>query len=47
MKIIDDSDCTLEWLIDDNKKIKNGFSQAGEQVVLIDEAYESAIGNLL
>ena len=46
-KRLDDSDCTMEWLIDDNKKIRNGFSQAGEQVIQIDEDYESAIGNLL
>ena len=44
---LDDSDCTMEGLIGDNKKIRNGFSQAGEQVVLIDEEYESTIGNLL
>ena len=46
-KRLDDSDCTKEWLMEDNVKFRNGFSQAGEQVVLIDEDYESAVGGLL
>lgn len=46
-KRLDDSYCTKEWLMEDNVKFRNGFSQADEHVVLIDEDYESAIGNLL
>ena len=46
-KRIDDSDCTLEWLTNDNERFINGFRQAGEQVVLIDDDYEGVIANLL
>lgn len=46
-KRIDDSDCTKEWLTEENRKIMNGFRQAGEQVVLIDDDYESAIRRLI
>ena len=44
-KRIDDSYCTKEWLTQENDKIINGFVQAGEQVVIIDDDYESEIGN--
>ena len=37
--------CTKEWLTQENDKIINGFVQAGEQVVIIDDDYESEIGN--
>ena len=40
-----DSYCTKEWLTQENDKIINGFVQAGEQVVIIDDDYESEIGN--
>lgn len=46
-KRIDDSDCTKEWLTEENRKIMNGFRQAGEQVVFIDDDYESTIGRLI
>ena len=46
-KRIDDSDCTKEWLTEENGRIMNGFRQAGEQVVLIDDDYESAIRRLI
>lgn len=46
-KRIDDSFCTKEWLTEENEKTINGFRQAGEQVVLIDDDYESTIGDLL
>lgn len=45
-KRIDDSDCTKEWLMDDNEKFINGFRKAGERVVLIDDNYETVIGNI-
>lgn len=45
-KRIDDSDCTKESLTQENERIMNGFRQAGEQVVFIDDDYESAIGTL-
>ena len=44
-KRIDDSYCTKEWFTQENDKIINGFVQAGEQVVIIDDDYESEIGN--
>lgn len=44
---MDDSDCTLERLTDDNERFIKGFKEAGEQVVLIDNDYEKAIWNLL
>ena len=46
-KRLDDSDCTKEWLIKDNEQFMNGLTQAGEQVIIIDDDYESAIGSLL
>ena len=46
-KRLDDSDCTKEWLIDDNETYINGFQQAGEQVVIVDDDYENTVGNLL
>ena len=46
-KRIDDSYCTREWLIEDNDKYLNGFRQAGEQVVLIDDVYEGVVDSLL
>lgn len=46
-KRIDDSYCTKEWLTEENEKIINGFKQAGEQVVVIDDDYENMMGRLL
>ena len=46
-KRLDDSDCTKEWLIDDNEIYINGFQQAGEQVVIVDDDYENTVSNLL
>ena len=44
---LDDSDCTADWLKEDNRKIIEGFSKAGEQIILIDTDYESTISGLL
>ena len=46
-KRMDDSDCTEEWLADNNTRYINGFRNAGEQIVLIDDDYETVIANLL
>ena len=46
-KRIDDSYCTKEWLMEENKRIMNGFRQAGEQVTVIDDDYENMIRSLL
>ena len=43
---LDDSDCTADWLKEDNGKIIEGFSKAGEQIILIDTDYESHISGL-
>ena len=40
---LDDSDCSLSGLKEDNKQCLEGFVQAGEQVELIDDCFERAI----
>ena len=40
-------DCTIDSLKEDNRKYIEGFRRAGEQVVLIDEDYNKAIGGLI
>ncbi len=42
-----DPGCTPEGLIADNRYFAEGFRQAGEQVVLIDSAYERTLDGLL
>ena len=44
---LNDSNCTIESLKEDNRKYVEGFHRAGEQVVLIDGDYERAMGPLL
>ncbi|MCR4867270.1 MAG: ATP-binding protein [Lachnospiraceae bacterium] len=39
----DDSDCTPEWIRAENRKIREGFEQAGEELVLIDGDYEERL----
>ena len=46
-KRIDDSYCAKEWLTQENKKVMNGFRQAREQVVSIDDDYGSTIRRLI
>ena len=46
-KRLDDSYCTVDWLKEGNQKVIEGFGRAGEQVILIDEDYESAISGLI
>ncbi len=43
---MDDSDCTVDWLKEENHKVIEGFRPAGEQIILIDEDYESALSDL-
>lgn len=40
---LDDSDCTISNLKEDNRRYCEGFRQAGEQVTLIDECFERVI----
>ncbi len=44
---LDDSDCTVEWLKDNNRKYIDGFRDAGEDVVLIEDDYEQTINAIL
>ena len=44
---LDDSDCTLSNLKEDNRQVCEGFLQAGEQVTLIDECFEQVLEALL
>jgi hypothetical protein len=37
---LDDSDCTIERLIEDNHKFVEGFESAGEKVLFVNGAYE-------
>ena len=46
-KRIDDSDCTTEWLVEENEKCINGFQDAGETVVIIENNYEQTTDNLI
>ena len=46
-KRLDDSDCTVEKLKTDNRRIIEGFQAAGEQITLITESYEDSIRGLL
>ena len=43
---LDDSDCTVSHLKEDNRRYMEGFLQAGEQVTMIDESFEKAIESL-
>ena len=44
---LNDDDCTIDSLKEDNRKYIEGFRRAGERVALIDGDYEQAIGTLL
>ena len=44
---IDDSDCTIANLKEDNRRCCEGYLKAGEQVTLIDENFEQVIESLL
>ena len=44
---LDDSCCTADWVKTENRKIIEGFGQAGEQMILIDSDYEKAISGIL
>ena len=44
---LNDNDCTIDSLKEDNRKYVDGFRQAGERVVLIDGDYNKAIGTFI
>jgi gluconate kinase len=43
----DDSDCTADWLKEENQKVIEGFGLTDNQVILIDNDYEDAIREIL
>ena len=43
---LDDSDCTAEWLKEENQKMIKGFSEAGEKVIMIEDDYEKVWSTL-
>ena len=44
---LDDSDCTAKWLKEDNRKVIDGFRNAGEKLILIKDDYEKVITEIL
>lgn len=44
---LNDDDCTIDSLKEDNRKYIEGFRRAGEQVVIIDGDYNKVIGGLI
>ena len=44
---LDDSDCTIESLKEDNRRVIEGFRRAGEPVVLIEDDYEKTLERIL
>ena len=44
---LDDSDCTADWLKEDNRKVIEGFGRTDERMIIIDEDYESAISGII
>ena len=44
---LDDSDCTVEQLKQDNHRIINGYKHSGESITLISESYEDSIRGIL
>ena len=44
---LDDTDCTIAKLKEDNLRCLEGFRQAGEDVILIDDSYDQAIDAIL
>ena len=44
---LDDSDCTIESVKSDNKMFIDGFKEAGEQIVIVEDDYSKIIEDLL
>ena len=44
---MDDSYCTMDWLKEENRRYREGFARAGEQVFLIDSDYGKAMETIL
>ena len=44
---LDDSDCTADWIKEENRRVIQGFEAAGEFVDLIDSDYQSVVEKVL
>ena len=44
---LDDSDCTIESVKSDNRMFIDGFKEAGEQIVIVEDDYSKIIEDLL
>ncbi len=44
---LDDSDCTVDWIKEENRRVIQGFEAVGELIDLIDSSYEQTIENAL
>ena len=44
---LDDSDCTVDWIKEENRRVIQGFEAAGELLDLIDSSYEQTIEKAL
>ena len=44
---LDDSDCTVDWIKEENRRVIQGFEEAGEFVDLIDSDYQSVVEKAL
>lgn len=43
---LDDSDCTIVRLQEDNHKVIEGYRKSGEKITLIDDDYEKVTGEI-
>lgn len=43
---MDDSDCTVEWIKEENRNYINAFKSKDDQIVMIDDDYEKIIDNV-
>ena len=46
-KRLDDSDCTLDWIKEENRKVMEGFRSSGEQITVINDDYEKTLTEIL
>lgn len=44
---LDDSDCTVEWIKEGNRKVIDGFRSMGEPITLINDDYVKVISEIL
>ena len=44
---LDDSDCTADWIKEENRKVIDGFRAMGEPIILINDDYRKVITEIL